>query len=647
MSVITVTWFVNTKRMNKELISNANTTLQKYLNQKANQRAAESTRHLQHYFSLVSSVLARDAYNMDYEAIQEALNKLLKHKGICSLTVTDTISNKNSSSMNNQCVNKTTYEKDLAIIYNKEVVAKLHATYHLDFVEHEIQEAKAFWHKALGSVKEEIDSIHDNYLWIQVILFALAGLSLLLWIWRQLQRSVVSPITKLLQEMQNANSLVALEKPIKEEEYDTEEISQVAKYFQQHIKKLLAKLHYKANVDALTGLYSRQKLLDDMDKNKNCLLAIMDINDFKEVNNFFGSDLGDEILQNLAHEMEGFFGQQEFSLYHTSGDEFAIVYKNSSDSNQYCQILQNFMEEFGQKELNIKGNLFSLTLSAGVTSGEKNPKQAISKALLALKQAKNTKQNCLKYHKGLDIIQIYKNNISTTKLIKKALKKKSVIPYYQPIYNIAKAKVTKYESLMRIKDETGEIISPALFLDIARKSALYNKLSKNMIATVMEQMTGTTAEVSINLSIEDILNEEFTQWLFKRLQKEKIAPRILFEITEQEGISNFESVKIFIDSIKALGAKVAIDDFGSGYSNFENLVHLNIDYLKIDGSLIKNITKDASFYRIVKTIVNFAKELEIKTVAEFVSSQEIYESIKELGIDYAQGFYIGKPQERS
>ena len=129
------------------------------------------------------------------------------------------------------------------------------------------------------------------------------------------------------------------------------------------------------------------------------------------------------------------------------------------------------------------------------------------------------------------------------------------------------------------------------------------------------------------------------------LDSSDIAPWIIFELLESEGIENYKEVMSFIEDVKSYGAKIAIDDFGSGYSNFERIVELQIDFLKIDGSLIKNIHQNDDMKIITKTIVNFAKELGIKTVAEFVHSKEVLKEVEALGVDYAQGFYIGKPQE--
>ncbi len=153
------------------------------------------------------------------------------------------------------------------------------------------------------------------------------------------------------------------------------------------------------------------------------------------------------------------------------------------------------------------------------------------------------------------------------------------------------------------------------------------------------------AEFSINLSINDILEPQISEYLIMMLKRYGIGSKIVFEIVESEYIEKFEDVMAFITKVKKYDCKIAIDDFGTGYSNFEYLIKLKADYLKIDGSLIKNIDKDKNAYLVVSTIVDFSKKLGMKTVAEFVESEDIFKIVKELGVDYSQGYYFQQPQK--
>jgi len=157
-------------------------------------------------------------------------------------------------------------------------------------------------------------------------------------------------------------------------------------------------------------------------------------------------------------------------------------------------------------------------------------------------------------------------------------------------------------------------------------------------------MDKTDFEYSLNLSFEDISNKQTTGYILNMLKMNpEKGPRLCFEILETENIDDFEMVNEFLDSIRSFGAKIAIDDFGNGYSNFSYVTALQVDYLKMDASLIKNLDVDKSSYVIAETIVNFCHKLGIKTIAEYVHSREVYNIVKELKIDYSQGFYLGKP----
>lgn len=165
-----------------------------------------------------------------------------------------------------------------------------------------------------------------------------------------------------------------------------------------------------------------------------------------------------------------------------------------------------------------------------------------------------------------------------------------------------------------------------------------------MIEKTFEMFKDKEVSFSINLTSEDILDENTLSFIEEKLLNYNFGDRVIFEIVESEGFENFEIINNFIQKVKSYGVKIAIDDFGTGYSNFEYLMKLKADFIKIDGSLIKNIDNDKNAYAVVETIVSFAKKNNLKTVAEFVSNKSIYEKVCDLEIDYSQGYFIEKPQ---
>ena len=263
---------------------------------------------------------------------------------------------------------------------------------------------------------------------------------------------------------------------------------------------------------------------------------------------------------------------------------------------------------------------------------------------MALKKAKKMQKHFIVYTDTMQISKEYENNIKWTLELKKAIFENRIIPYFQPILTNKTGKVEKFECLVRLIEKNGKVVSPFEFLEVAKKSRIYPLITKIMITKSFEIFSKLDYEFSINLSVYDILNEDISSFIkFKLLEFKDLTKKVVFEILESEGIDNYDKIKDFINFAKFLGCKIAIDDFGSGYSNFTHILRLNVDYIKIDSSMIKNIDKDENSQIITRTIVNFAKELGLKTISEFVHSKDVFDKVYELGVDYSQGYYFGEP----
>ena len=216
----------------------------------------------------------------------------------------------------------------------------------------------------------------------------------------------------------------------------------------------------------------------------------------------------------------------------------------------------------------------------------------------------------------------------------------------QPIVDSKSMNVDKYECLVRMIDDDGEgVIPPSLFLNIAKESKLYHQITEQVI-TIAFDVFSRVPDVgfSINLTLDDLLHTPTVSFLRSKLDESGLADRLMIEIVESEGIENFQEVREFVADMKGRGCKIAIDDFGSGYSNFAYLMELNVDCIKIDGSLIKTMDQDKNSKIITSTILDFSRQLEITTVAEFVHNQAVLDYARNMGIDYVQGFYLGEPE---
>lgn len=229
--------------------------------------------------------------------------------------------------------------------------------------------------------------------------------------------------------------------------------------------------------------------------------------------------------------------------------------------------------------------------------------------------------------------------------LKNGFKDKKVIPVYQGIYDNKTKTTYKYESLVRIK-LNDKLISPYQFINVAKKFKIYHKITKEIIDHTFNDFKDIKDEFSINLSYIDIINITTSDYIFKMLNSyPDVAKRLTIEFLETENIENYEFLIEFSKKIKQFGTKIALDDFGSGYSNWNNILKLNLDYIKIDGSLIQNLLNNQENINLIKLIVEFSKINGIKTIAEFVDNQKLADLITDLGIDYSQGYLYSKPKE--
>lgn len=614
--------------------------LEEYSNQVEASQLANYNEGLEFYIETMAEILSQDLYNLDLNAISTKLEKLIKHKGICTLSVLDTVANIEIARVD-KTINNTCNYKAIHLHHNGQMIGIFNASY----TQEPIKQAKAHNKKLISQYVQKLQ--HDlketvfNTISSQVFLAILATIFLLFVVARQITHNVILPIYRLLDDMK----LISEEEILKigQKKYQKDEISKLTKYFHKHIAKLINQLNRRANYDQLTHLFSRQRLIHDLGTSEDYFMAILDIDRFKEINNYLGIKSGDRVLKSTAQSLRNYFMEYDYKIYRLNGDEFAILCPVGigQEIQTFCKIVEDYLINTENEELSYGDESLNVAMTAGIaTSKAKNPMVA---ATTALKYAKELRKKSVIYNENLPIIKEYGNNLKMTKIIKCAISHDLIFPYFQPIQDIQSGLTLRYEALMRIKDMDGTLYNPIEFLAIAKHTGTYSELSKKMIIKTVEQFVSKPYSIAINLSTKDIESENIYALIEELHNKHNIMHRVIFEITEQEGIASFEAVREFVQKVKNLGAKIAIDDFGSGYSNLENIIELDVDLLKIDGSLIKNILTDKNAEIVVETVINFAKRLEIKTVAEFISSEEIYLKVKKMGIDFAQGYYVGMP----
>ncbi len=397
-------------------------------------------------------------------------------------------------------------------------------------------------------------------------------------------------------------------------------------------------------MDNLTHLPNRNKLKKDLEEDSHGLMAMINIDKFSTINDLFGESNGDKILIEFSDALKKYFSNEEFTLYRIEADKFLAVAKNSNkDIQKLYDLCKKFEDYIEEDPVCIDEYEIDLNITIGIAESEDND-IAFKYAQRVISYARRKFEPILIYNDSFNIQESFEENIKWIKKIRNGVKNNNFKGYFQPIVNTQTKEIYKYEALIRYIEDDGTVISPYFFLDIAKKAKLYPNIIKIMICEAFNLIRNKNKRVAVNISFEDISSETTMNYVYQIIEKNKEYAHLLeFEILESEEISDFSEVYKFLDKIKHYKCNVGVDDFGAGYSNFNMLVNLDISFVKIDSSLIKEIDSSENQKIIVKTITEFAKKFGFKTVAEFVSSEEIYNIIKEIGVDYSQGYYFDAP----
>ena len=401
-------------------------------------------------------------------------------------------------------------------------------------------------------------------------------------------------------------------------------------------------LKFKSYHDDLTGITNRLKLENDLMILKNTDFIMIDIDGFSHVNSIYGSKVGDLLLIRFAEILSDYAINHSCMVYRVGADHFALLRYKKEGMIAY-DLAKTLVEYFTSNTLLLHNEEAQIHINISITIGlslNSFGHKIMEQAMEALKYAQEYSQSVVVYSESLGMENKNRQAFDAIEIVKSAIEEDRLLPFYQPI---KKADSIAYESLVRIIDKKGQIITPNMFLPDIFHTIFYQKLTFIMIEKSFEYFSDKENSFSINLSYKDINNEDFLDWIQKKALHYKIADRLIIEIVESEYLRNFDLVGNFVTSMREMGVEFAIDDFGSAYSNFTYLLKLKPDYLKIDGSLVKDVDTNTSSFAIVKAISNFAKDLNIKTIAEFVHSESVYNTLQTLQIDGYQGYYIGKP----
>ena len=410
------------------------------------------------------------------------------------------------------------------------------------------------------------------------------------------------------------------------------------------INVMLQTIENSLSHDHLTGIYNRSSLSNHIGKlQNNEIIMLIDISRFKEINDIYGNSYGNKVLIEFTQSLQQFFKKiSSITLYRIGGDEFAVLLANKP-MNEVMHIGENLEAYIREKDFQIDGIIINISVNIAVN----NISPLLENADLAIKALKKDMDNqVIEYQEKLSIKREWQKNIEVINMVKSALKEDRIVPYFQGIVNLKTMQIEKYEALVRLILPSGEVLSPYLFLDTVSKTHYYYEITEVMIQKTMQMAKRYPhCRFSINFSMKDIINQHITSLLFGLFDMDKeTASRVDIELLETESvIVNDNLIDDFLKKVHSYGSKVLIDDFGTGYSNFAYLSDLDVDILKIDASITKEITSSARKLHILQTIHNFSLGMNMQNVAEFVETKEVAELLQKIGVDYAQGYLFSKP----
>ncbi len=424
-----------------------------------------------------------------------------------------------------------------------------------------------------------------------------------------------------------------------------------------------------ATYDVLTGFLNRKSFVNALEnllvkagEAGGCgVMLMMDLDQFKLLNDTYGHGLGDELLRHAARLFEVTMRHSEnvavkavadeCIIGRTAGDEFSVFIPDISkeDALEVAEFIRKIMDEFRFMDTDVQ-----MTISVGVALYPEHAtgvRDLFARVDAAIYRAKELGGNRVHLYRDADkVLEQLHSSLQWKGRILKALAEDRFEAWYQPIYGIKDKKIHHYETLVRMRSEDGKILIPGAFIEVAESFGLITAIDKvvtekAMLKQVELSEQGWPLTFCINLSGKDMGDESFLAFLRRKIDEIGVDPGcIVFEITETAAINDMSEACEFIKELRSIGCRFSLDDFGSGLSSFQYLKELKVDYIKIDGAFVKKIIEDHNDKLFVKAIADIAKGMGIMTIAEFVENEEILVLLEELGVDYAQGYHLGKPE---
>jgi len=425
-------------------------------------------------------------------------------------------------------------------------------------------------------------------------------------------------------------------------------------------KVIDARLQHLVNHDDLTGLFNRRRLLkmleeaivESIETQQNIALLQIDLDQFKLINDLEGHQAGDQLLVNTANLLRSFMGKEKI-LARISADEYTVLIQNTTQEETVilAEKIRMAMKTF---TFEVDDRVYHIGVSIGIAVMIANHKTTASEMLACADQAcfvaKKHGRNMIHLYDNQDQeMHILRDEARWAPKIKDALNNNRFCLMFQPVINLRTNNIDHYEALIRMRGEDNKLISPGIFIPVAERLGMIHDIDNWVIEQAinsLQQLPDGKAHISlnINLSSHAFHDPGLLHRIKTCLHKSEVdARRITFEITETAAIANYEQTRDMIIQLRELGCSFALDDFGVGFNSFSYLKQFPVDFLKIDGSFITNLVNDPIDQTLVKSMIEISKTLGKKTVAEFVENEEALEMVRSYGVDYAQGYFIGRP----
>ena len=418
------------------------------------------------------------------------------------------------------------------------------------------------------------------------------------------------------------------------------EVEKANRHLERRVMQKAAQLKQQFFIDQLTDLPNRFCLIRDYQDTPDPSIAILQLRNFRKFSEFWGHDIADEVEKKVATLLYSFANSAKVIVYHLATGEFAFMAMGVTE-DQFIKLAHFAQKLVEGMTITAREQVHKFLITIGIAIGKPN---GIEQALMAVDFAREGMLNLQVYNESLPTREDCRNNLYWIQEVREALREDRVTLYYQPIQGASQPPVNEYEVLVRLLSRDGQVILPGQFLPIIKKTNIYAELTETILRKALHHFADRKEHFSINLCAADLTDQTTRSLISEALKRTSLARRVCFELVESDEFKDLPALTSFIHEVKSAGAKIAIDDFGSGYCNFSQIVQMEPDYIKIDGSLIQQLDHCGATQTVVKGIIDFAHGLGAKTVAEHVHSEQIMQVAKEIGIDFLQGFYIGEPQ---